>query len=202
MLSRMKRKLCFHPNLFNFRVLWGKSTGHVPSVWYFYLNSLAGSVEFAQMTYVCDIAVSSMKTKSVLTLSNLRKYGLHAERTTLCAVKLLLSQASVTSTKSSSSLKFRNVLRILEWKSFHLSEYCCSPLDDEEAAMASVPSGPTAEGTRGAIVLTLALHENTLSHFTSSPHPFTRFHVPLLPEDLERNLGSARRAIKRQTCKR
>lgn len=99
-----------------------------------------------------------------LTLSNLLKYGLHAERTTLWAVKLLLSQASVTSTKSSSSLRFRNVLRILEWKSFHLSEYCCSPLDeDEEAAMASVPSGPTAEGIRGAIVLTLAHHKDTLS---------------------------------------
>lgn len=53
---------------------------------------------------------------------------------------------------------------MLEWKSFHLSEYCCSPLDeDEEAAMASVPSGPTAEGTRGAIVLTLAPHEDTFT---------------------------------------
>lgn len=53
---------------------------------------------------------------------------------------------------------------MLEWKSFHLSEYCCSLLDeDEEAAMASVPSGPTAEGTRGAIVLTLAPHEDTFT---------------------------------------
>lgn len=53
---------------------------------------------------------------------------------------------------------------MLEWKSFHLSEYCCSPLDeDEEAAMASVPSGPTAEGTRGAIVLTLAPHGDTFT---------------------------------------
>jgi hypothetical protein len=74
----------------------------------------------------------------------------------LWAVKLLLSQASVTSTKSSSSRRCRKLLRMLEWKSFHLREYCCSPLDeDDEAAMAPVPPGPTAEGTSGAIVLSL-----------------------------------------------
>lgn len=84
-------------------------------------------------------------------MSKSRKYGLHAERTTLCAVNVQLSQASVTSTKSWWSLRLRNELRMLKWKSFHLSEYCCSPpLDeDEEAAMASVPLGLT---TRGAIV--------------------------------------------------
>lgn len=70
------------------------------------------------------------------------------------AVKLLLSQASVTSTKSSSSRRCRKLLRMLEWKSFQRREYCCSPLDeDDEAAMAPVPPGPTAEGTSGAIVL-------------------------------------------------
>jgi len=90
--------------------------------------------------------------KVLLTLSSFLKYGLHAESTTLWAVKLrLLSQASVTSTKSSSSLKCRNELKMLEWKSFHLNEYCCSPFgEDEEAAMASVPLVLTA---RGAIVV-------------------------------------------------
>lgn len=46
---------------------------------------------------------------------------------TLCAVNVAPAQASVTSTKSSSSLKRRNDDTIAEWKSFHLSEYCCSP---------------------------------------------------------------------------
>lgn len=94
-------------------------------------------------------------------MSKSRKYGLHAERTTLCAVKVRLSQASVTSTKSWWSLRLRNELRMLKWKSFHLSEYCCSPpLDeDEEAAMASVPLGLT---TRGAIVFTP--RHSTLKH--------------------------------------
>lgn len=94
-------------------------------------------------------------------MSKSRKYGLHAERTTLCAVKVQLSQASVTSTKSWWSLRLRNELRMLKWKSFHLSEYCCSPpLDeDEEAAMASVPLGLT---TRGAIVF--SPRDSTFKH--------------------------------------
>lgn len=104
-------------------------------------------------------------------MSKSRKYGLHAERTTLCAVKVQLSQASVTSTKSSFSLRRRNELRMLKWKSFHLSEYCCSPpLDeDEEAAMASVPLGLTI---RGAIVFTP--HNSTLK-LTTTPLPVFQF---------------------------
>lgn len=83
--------------------------------------------------------------------------------------------------KSSSSLKFRNVLRILAWKSFHLSEYCCSPLDeDEDAAMASVPSGPTAEGIKGAIVLTPRGHPLTSPCFT-----FSLDTPAVLPEDFQ-----------------
>lgn len=106
------------------------------------------------------------KIKNALTLSRFRKYGLHAERTILCAVKLQLSQASVTSTKSSTSLSWRTELRMLDWKSFHLREYCCSPPvdEDEEAAMASVPLRLT---TRGAIVLALLV---TL-------HPWAPLHV-------------------------
>lgn len=102
--------------------------------------------------------------KNALTLSRFRKYGLHAERTILCAVKLQLSQASVTSTKSSTSRSWRTELRMLDWKSFHLSEYCCSPPvdEDEEAAMASVPLRLT---TRGAIVLT-PRHSTLGHHFT------------------------------------
>lgn len=137
-------------------------------------------------------SVKMKKKRSILTLSSLRKYGLHADKTTLCAVKLLLSQASVTSTKSSSSLKFRNVLRILEWKSFHLSEYCCSPLDeDEEAAMASVPSGPTAEGIKGAIVLTPRGHPLTSPRFTLL-HLFTRFSCRPVPWRFQATLNSSR----------
>lgn len=49
------------------------------------------------------------------TLSNSRKYGLHADRTTRCAFKLRPSQANVTSTKSSSSRKFSNADVMLLW---------------------------------------------------------------------------------------
>lgn len=58
--------------------------------------------------------------------NSLLKYGLHAESTTLWAVKEHPSQAKVTSTKSSSSRRCRNEDNILEWKSFHRSAYCCS----------------------------------------------------------------------------
>lgn len=59
-----------------------------------------------------------------LALSSLRKYGEHALNTTLCAVNERVSQAMVTSTKSSSSRRCRNEDKIDDWKSFHLSEYC------------------------------------------------------------------------------
>lgn len=77
-----------------------------------------------------------------LALSSLRKYGLHADRTTLWAVKEQPSQANVTSTKSSSSLKCRNDDSIDEWKSFHRSEYCCSgevspPIGQSEGAIST-----------------------------------------------------------------
>lgn len=106
-------------------------------------------------------------------MSRFRKYGLHAERTILCAVKLQLSQASVTSTKSSTSLSWRTELRMLDWKSFHLREYCCSPPvdEDEEAAMASVPLRITI-----AIVLTLLV---TLPPDTTSPSPVSQFTLTL-----------------------
>lgn len=61
------------------------------------------------------------------------KYGLHALRTTLCAVNDRISQASVTSTKSSSSRKCRNDDKIELWKSFHLRAYCCSDGDGDTA---------------------------------------------------------------------
>lgn len=60
-----------------------------------------------------------------LAFSNFRKYGEQALSTTLCAVNERVSQAMVTSTKSSSSRRCRNEDRIDDWKSFHLSEYCC-----------------------------------------------------------------------------
>lgn len=117
------------------------------------IGKLAKQFNSSIFTIVCKSLSKKWSIKRILTLSKSRKYGLQAERTTLCAVKVQLSQASVTSTKSSWSLRLRNELRMLKWKSFHLSEYCCSPpLDeDEEAAMASVPLGLT---TRGAIVFT------------------------------------------------
>lgn len=61
------------------------------------------------------------------------KYGLHALRTTLCAVNDRISQESVTSTKSSSSRKCRNDDKIELWKSFHLRAYCCSDGDGDTA---------------------------------------------------------------------
>lgn len=64
---------------------------------------------------------------------NYLKYGLHALRTTLCAVNDRISQANVTSTKSSSSRKCRNDDKIELWKSFHFRAYCCSDGDGETA---------------------------------------------------------------------
>lgn len=66
-------------------------------------------------------------------MSNYLKYGLHALRTTLCAVNDRISQANVTSTKSSSSRKCRNDDKIELWKSFHFRAYCCSDGDGETA---------------------------------------------------------------------
>ena len=55
---------------------------------------------------------SICKFKSIIckdfTLRSLRKYGLQADSTTLCAVNCLELQANVTSTKSSSSFSLRN----------------------------------------------------------------------------------------------
>lgn len=62
-------------------------------------------------------------------LRSLRKYGLQAERTTLWAVKEQPSHANVTSTKSSSSRKWRKDERMLAWKSFQRRLYCCSGSD-------------------------------------------------------------------------
>lgn len=58
--------------------------------------------------------------------NNFLKYGLQALRTTLWAVNDRWSHANVTSTKSSSSRKWRNDDRIDAWKSFHFNAYCCS----------------------------------------------------------------------------
>lgn len=66
-----------------------------------------------------------------LAFNNFLKYGLHALNTTLCAVNDPLSQANVTSTKSSSSRKCRNDDNIELWKSFHFNEYCCSDGDGD-----------------------------------------------------------------------
>lgn len=51
----------------------------------------------------------------------------------MCAVNDRISQANVTSTKSSSSRKCRNDDKIELWKSFHLRAYCCSDGDGETA---------------------------------------------------------------------
>lgn len=67
-----------------------------------------------------------------LAFNSFRKYGLQALKTTLCAVNDRISQAKVTSTKSSSSRKCRNDDRIELWKSFHFSEYCCSDGDGDK----------------------------------------------------------------------
>lgn len=63
---------------------------------------------------------------NILTFSKLLKYGLQALRTILCAFICLPSQASVMSTKSSSSLKDSNAEVILVWKLFHRRQNCWS----------------------------------------------------------------------------
>lgn len=86
------------------------------------------------MSYLNKFSISFCWTSLSITMgcwqglafNNLLKYGLHAESTTLWAVKEQPSQAKVTSTKSSSSRRCRNEDSILEWKSFHRSAYCCS----------------------------------------------------------------------------
>lgn len=93
------------------------------------------------------LSTSSARTSRKMTIgcshglafSSFRKYGLQALSTTLCAVKDRVSQASVTSTKSSSSRKCRNDDRIELWKSFHFSEYCCSDGDGETGGSIFTP---------------------------------------------------------------
>lgn len=85
-----------------------------------------------------------------LAFSSRRKYGLQAESTTLCAVNEQPSHASVTSTKSSSSRRWRNEDKMDEWKSFHRSEYCCSgevspPIGHNEGAISTPMVKPLSE---------------------------------------------------------
>lgn len=94
------------------------------------------------MSFCCTSLRITMGCWQGFALSNLLKYGLHADNTTLCAVNEHPSQANVTSTKSSSSRKCRNDDRIEEWKSFQRSEYCCSgevspPIGQREGAIST-----------------------------------------------------------------
>lgn len=60
-----------------------------------------------------------------LTFNNSLKYGLQADRTTRCAFRLFPSQASVTSTKSSSSRRFSKADVMLLWQLFQRRQKCC-----------------------------------------------------------------------------
>lgn len=107
-----------------------------------YLNKLS-------ISFCCTSRSMTMGCWHGLALSNFRKYGLHADNTTLWAVNEHPSHANVTSTKSSSSRKCRNDERILAWKSFHRSEYCCSGHE-------SPPIGAAVPSATGNTVQTIA----------------------------------------------
>lgn len=53
------------------------------------------------------------------------KYGLHADRTILCALHVCPSHAKVTSVKLFSSRKCLKDETMLDWKSFHFRKNCC-----------------------------------------------------------------------------
>jgi len=59
------------------------------------------------------------------------KYGLHADRTILCALHVWPSHANVTSVKLFSSLKCLNEVTIFVWKSFHFKKNCWSAIIDK-----------------------------------------------------------------------
>ena len=63
-----------------------------------------------------------------LTFRRSRKYVLHADKITLCALRLFPSQASVTSTKSSSERRYSNDEMILFWKLFQRRQNCWSAI--------------------------------------------------------------------------
>lgn len=90
----------------------------------FYLKKIIKTIE------IFKFVLSNFTQQFAISLNIVYlKYGLHALKTTLCAVNDRISQANVTSTKSSSSRKCRNDDKIELWKSFHLRAYCCSDGD-------------------------------------------------------------------------
>lgn len=128
-------------------------------VWHFYDLYLQQSyLSKLSISFCCTSRSMTMGCWHGLALSNFRKYGLHADNTTLWAVNEHPSHANVTSTKSSSSRKCRNDERILAWKSFHRSEYCCSGHESPPIG-AAVPSatGNTVQ-TIASLRLSTAVH--------------------------------------------